>query len=120
LQLAPRLAAHVTQRYPDWSDIVDAGGNDLRHELGVSETLWGEACNIVGRRMAVVILAVVSTKPETHFTRGAGGYFAAMIKRARTGELHLDRSLWKLRRDHWSRPAMSSRKAIRPPVRPWA
>ena len=27
LELAPRLAAHVDQRYPDWSDIVDAGGN---------------------------------------------------------------------------------------------
>ena len=86
----------------------------------MSETLWGEACRNVGRQMAVVILAVVSTKPEEHFTRGAGGYFAAMVKRARTGELHLDRSLWKLRRDHWSRPAMPSCKPARPPVRPWA
>jgi hypothetical protein len=86
LELAPRLAAHVTPRYPDWSDIVDAGGNALRHELGVSQALWGEACRIVGRQMAVVILAVVSTKPQEHFTRGAGGYFAAMVKRARTGE----------------------------------
>jgi replication initiation protein RepC len=120
LELAPRLAAHVTQRYPDWNDIVDAGGNDLRHEMGVSQALWGEACRIVGRQLAVVILAVVSTKPEEHFTRGAGGYFAAMVKRARTGELHLDRSLWKLRRDHWSRPALPSQKPIRPPVRPWA
>ena len=109
-----------TQRYPDWNDIVDAGGNDLRPELGVSESLWREACGNVGRQMAVVILAVVSTKPEAHFTRGAGGYFAAMIKRARTGELHLDRSLWKLRRDHWSRRAMPSQKPFPPPVRPWA
>jgi replication initiation protein RepC len=120
LELAPRLAAHVDQRYPDWSDIVDAGGNALRHELGVSQALWGEACRILGRQMAVVILAIVSTKPQEHFTRGAGGYFAAMVKRAKTGELHLDRSLWKLRRDHWSRPALPSRKAIQPPVRPWA
>ena len=120
LELAPRLAAHVNQRYPDWNDIVDAGGNDLRPELGVSESLWREACGNVGRQMAVVILAVVSTKPEAHFTRGAGGYFAAMIKRARTGELHLDRSLWKLRRDHWSRRAMPSQKPVPPPVRPWA
>jgi replication initiation protein RepC len=88
--------------------------------LGVSETLWGEACRIVGRQMAVVILAVVSTKPKEQFTRGTHGYFAAMIKRARTGELHVDRSLWKLRRDHWSRPALPSQKPIRPPVRPWA
>jgi replication initiation protein RepC len=115
LELAPRLAAHVTQSYPDWSDIVDAGGNCLRHELGVSGALWGEACRIVGRQMAVVILAIVSTKPEEHFTRGAGGYFAAMVKRARTGELHLDRSLWKLRRDRWNRPPV--RPAPGPPAR---
>ena len=51
LELAPRLAAHVDQRYPDWSDIVDAGGNALRHELGVSQALWGEACRIVGRQL---------------------------------------------------------------------
>ena len=82
LELAPRLAAYVDQRYPDWSDIIAAGGNALRHELGVSQALWGEACRIVGRQLAVVILAIISTKPQEHFTRGAGGYFAAMIKRA--------------------------------------
>ena len=75
----------------------------MRHDLGVSQALWGEACLAVGRIIAAVILAVVSTKPPEHFTRGAGGYFAAMIKRAKKGELHLDRSLWKLRRDRLSR-----------------
>jgi len=103
LQLAPRLAEHVAQPYPDWPDIVNAAGEGLRHELGVSPRLWGEACLAIGRPMAAIVLAVVSTKPDGHFTRGAGGYFAAMIKRARTGELHLDRSLWKLRRDRLDR-----------------
>jgi replication initiation protein RepC len=101
LELAPRLAAHVTQSYPAWRDIVDAAGTYLRHELGVSQALWGEACRILGRQMAAVVLAVVSTKPQEHFTHGAGGYFAAMIKRAQSGELRIDRSLWKLRRDRW-------------------
>jgi replication initiation protein RepC len=118
LQLAPRLDAHVTARYPGWSDIVNAAGTCLRHELGVSQALWGESCLLVGRQLATVILAVVSTKPTEHFTRGAGGYFAAMVKRAKTGELHLDRSLWKLRRDRWNRPPAKS--PARPPIRPWA
>ncbi len=103
LQLAPRLADHVRQTAPDWTDIVDAAGGGLRHELGVSHTLWGEACVVVGRQIAAVTLAVVSTKPAEYFTRGAGGYFAAMIKRAKMGELHLDRSLWKLRRNRLDR-----------------
>ena len=103
LQLAPRLADHVAQPYPEWRDIVDAAGDGLRVDLGVSPSLWGEACVAVGRQRAAIALAVVSTKPREHFTRGAGGYFAAMIKRAKTGELHLDRSLWKLRRDRLDR-----------------
>lgn len=102
LELAPRLAEHVTQQFPDWSDVVDAAGERLRHDLGVSQPLWGEACRVLGRQMAAVTLAVVSTKPREHFARGAGGYFAAMVKRAQTGELHLDRSLWKLRRERWA------------------
>jgi replication initiation protein RepC len=105
LELAPRLAAHIPQNFPDWNDIVDAAGSQLRHELGVSQALWGDSCRAVGRQIAAVTLAIVSTKPQEHFTRGAGGYFAAMIKRAKTGELHLDRSLWKLRRDRWDRPS---------------
>jgi len=103
LQLAPRLAKHIPQQFPDWADVVNAAGDGLRHDLGVSQALWGEACLAVGRLIAAVALAIVSTKPPEHFTRGAGGYFAAMIKRAKTGELHLDRSLWKLRRDRLSR-----------------
>jgi replication initiation protein RepC len=101
LELAPRLAAHVPQSYPDWRDIVDAAGTYLRNELGVSQALWAEACRILGRPLAALILAIVSTKPEGYFTRGAGGYFAAMVKRAQTGELRLDRTLWKLRREKW-------------------
>ena len=76
----------------------------MRHDLEVSQPLWGEACRILGRRLATVTLAIVSTKPKEHFTRGAGGYFAAMIKRAKSGELNLDRSLWKLRRERWNHP----------------
>jgi replication initiation protein RepC len=76
-------------------------GTHLRDDLGVSQPLWGEACRILARRIATVTLAIVSTKPKDHFARGAGGYFAAMVKRAKTGDLHLDRSLWKLRRERW-------------------
>lgn len=101
LDLAPRLAAHVLPTHPDWRDLVDAAGAGLCHDLGVSKSLWGEACLTLGREVAAVALALVSTKPAEYFTRGAGGYFAAMVKRAKKGELHLDRSLWKLRRDKW-------------------
>ena len=115
LHLAPRLAAYVAAPHPDWREIVDAAGVGLRPELGVSPSLWGEACAAVGRPLAAVALAIVSTKPPAHFRRGAGGYFAAMIKRAGTGELHLDRSLWKLRRDRLD--ALADRGRALPPIK---
>jgi replication initiation protein RepC len=101
--LAPRLAAHLAAPYPGWREIVDAAGGGLRRELGVSPDLWGRACRALGREDAAVALALVSTKPPEHFRSGAGGYFAAMVKRADTGELHLERSLWKLRRERLER-----------------
>jgi replication initiation protein RepC len=110
LELAPQLADHIAQPYPSWPDVVDAAGGSLRIDLGVSQPLWGDACRILGRPLAAVALAIVSTKPRDHFTRGAGGYFAAMVKRAEKGELHLDRSLWKLRRDKWGGGASSVAK----------
>jgi replication initiation protein RepC len=113
LQLAPRLAAYVPQNFPTPRDIIDAAETSLRVEMGVSSALWGEACQTLGRLGAAITLAVVSTKPQQHFTRGAGGYFAAMVKRAKKGELHLDRSLWKLRRDRWSQPTPTATQAGR-------
>ena len=101
LELAPRLGSFVPQTYPDWRNIVDAAGGPLRQDLGVSPSLWGEACLVLGREVAAITLAIVSTKPEDYFQRGAGGYFAAMVKRGKSGELRLDRSVWKLRKDKW-------------------
>ena len=69
----------------------------LRGELGVSRSLWAEACQSMGRDEAVLALAIVSTKSAAHFSRSAGGYFAGMVRKHQRGELHLQRSLWALR-----------------------
>jgi replication initiation protein RepC len=101
LDLAPRLAAYVLAPNPSWGDIADAAGQWLRHDLGVSLPLWGEACRTMGRDQAALALAIVSTKPEEHFTRGAGGYFAGMVRKFARGELHLERTVWMLKDRKW-------------------
>jgi replication initiation protein RepC len=103
LDLAPRLAHYVTNATPTWRDIVDAAGGWLRQELGVSPSLWGEACRVMGREQAALALAIVSTKAAAHFTRGAGGYFAGMLHKAERGELRLERTLWALREAKWGK-----------------
>lgn len=108
LQLAPRLGQYVASLRPTWRDVVDAAGGPLRHELGISSSLWAEACGVMGRDAATLALAIVSTKDEAHFKRSAGGYFAGMVRKCERGELFLGKSLWGLRTNRYGQPPSRS------------
>ena len=60
-RLTPKLKAYLQRPNPAWPDIIDAA-DWLRHDLGVSKSLWGDACLAMGRELAAVALAIVSTK----------------------------------------------------------
>ena len=96
LRIAPRLRPYVATPTPTWPEIVDAA-DWLRHDLGVSKSLWGEACLSMGREHAAIALAIVSAKPAEHFTSTPGGYFNGMVARAKAGTLNLSRTIWGLR-----------------------
>jgi replication initiation protein RepC len=96
VKLAPRLKPYLRNAAPGWPEIVEAA-DWLRHDLGVSKPLWGEACLAMGREQAAVALAIVSAKPPEHFTASPGGYFYGMVNRAKAGTLNLSRTVWGLR-----------------------
>lgn len=96
VRLAPRLRPYLRTSSPNWPDIVEAA-DWLRHDLGISKPLWGEACLAMGREQAAVALALVSAKPAAHFTSSPGGYFNGMVARAKAGQLNLARTVWGLR-----------------------
>ena len=96
-RLAPKLKPYLRRPSPTWPEIVDAA-DWLRHDLNMSKSLWGDACLAMGRELAAVALAIVSTKDPAHFTASPGGYFHGMVAKARAGELHLDRTIWAMRR----------------------
>ena len=52
----------------------------------------------MGRELAAVALAIVSSKETEHFRTSPGGYFHGMVAKAKAGELHLERTVWALRR----------------------
>ena len=93
---APRLRGYLRSTTPDWREIVDAA-DYLRGELGISKSLWGEACVTMGREPAAIAVAIVSAKPAEHFRSTPGGYFHGMVAKAKTGELNLARTIWGLR-----------------------
>jgi replication initiation protein RepC len=96
-RLAPKLKRYLRRPDPLWSDLVDAA-DWLRHDLGVSRSLWGEACLAMGRELAAIALAIVSTKEPEHFKTTPGGYFHGMVAKHVAGELRLERTVWALRR----------------------
>ena len=96
-RLAPKLKPYLRRPDPAWPDIVEAA-DWLRGDLGVSKSLWADACLAMGRELAAVAMAIVSTKEPEHFTGTPGGYFHGMVAKAKAGQLHLDRTVWALRR----------------------
>jgi replication initiation protein RepC len=96
VRLAPRLRPYLRSSAPTWREIVDSA-DWLRHDLGVSKSLWGEACLAMGREEAAIALAIVSAKPPEHFRTTPGGYFFGIVAKAKAGELHLNRTIWALR-----------------------
>jgi Replication protein C C-terminal region len=74
VRFAPKLKPYLRSPRPTWSDIVDAA-DWLRHDLGVSRSLWGEACVTLGRDLAAVALAIVSTKEPEPFPEHARRLF---------------------------------------------
>jgi replication initiation protein RepC len=110
-RLAPRLRIYLKSPRPAWPEIVDAADR-LRGELGVSKWLWDEACVAMSREQAAIAIAIVSAKPAAHFRSTPGGYFHGMVRKAKTGELNLARTVWGLRQTTASKPRRGS---SRPP-----
>ena len=96
VRLAPRFTPYLPTSMPTWPEIVEAA-EWLRHDLGVSQSLWGDACLAMGREQASIAIGIVSTKPPEHFTTSAAGYFHGMVAKAKRGQLNLARTIWGLR-----------------------
>ena len=96
IRLAPKLRAYLRMPTPIWPDIVDTA-HWLRHDLGVSKPLWGEACMAYGCEAAAIALAIVSAKPAGYFTPSPSGYFYGMVAKAKASELNLTRTIWGFR-----------------------
>jgi replication initiation protein RepC len=104
VKLAPKLKSYLRTSDPTWPDVVEAAAF-LRSDLGVSKSLWGDACLAMGRERAAIAIAIVSAKDPAHFRTSAGGYFHGMVTKAKAGHLNLDRTLWGMRRANEPRPS---------------
>lgn len=83
---------------PSWRT-VDAAASRLARDLGVNGTCWQRALGEMGREQRCVAVSLVAELLAAgRVSTTAGQYFGGMLKRARSGELRLERSVWGFRR----------------------
>jgi replication initiation protein RepC len=69
---------------------------DLTAYLGISHSLWAEACAVLGHQAAAVCVVLIDQamqRPDNP-VRKPNGYFRSMIHKAERGELHLHKSVF--------------------------
>lgn len=77
----------------DWGDVHRASGQ-LRAVAGISEDAWNVAQQTFGPEIAAAVIALIFDKHANGEVVSPGGYLRGMVKKARAGELHLDRSFY--------------------------
>ena len=83
---------------PSWRTI-DGAASRLARDLGINATCWQRALADMGPEQRCVAIGLVAELfAAGRISSTAGQYFGGMLKRARCGELHLDRSVWGFRR----------------------
>lgn len=110
---SPRFKNHIPMRNGQamsMDDIVSAA-YALRPDLHISQKSWGRACNLLTRYGAAVCILLLdqAMQREENCVMKPAAYFNAMINRAMTGELHLQKSVMGLlKRDEQHDPANSN------------
>ena len=92
-----RMNIPMRSRAMNLDDIVDAA-YALRSELHISQKSWSRACSHLTRYGAAVCVLLLdqAVQRDENRVRKPAAYFTAMINRALTGELHLQKSVMGL------------------------
>ena len=89
------MRADLPRRYTSWDDLSAAV---LAHgaAIGISRHAWTEACEVMGRRGALLALIVTAARHDRALVLRPGGYLRGITNAARRGELNLGASLHAL------------------------
>ncbi len=90
----------------------------VRPALGIRDETWQRAVQEIGIRAAVVVVAIIDGRCQDRatFVWNPSAFLMGCVKRARTGDLHLHRSIWGLERQQRWREASWRYAAAGPAV----
>ena len=77
-------------------DVSAKAAYHLTGYLGISHTLWAEACAVLGEQAAAVCVVLIdhAMHREDNPVRKPNGYFRSRLRKAERGDLHLHRSIF--------------------------
>lgn len=75
-----------------WREL-DAYAAELRPMLGVSAQAWAEMRQVAGQGLAALALAITAQRQADGEVSSPGGYIRGMARKAKSGDLHLEKSL---------------------------
>jgi replication initiation protein RepC len=92
--MQPYIDARTNGRQPTEHDVSNAAIQML-HELGINQTAWRDACDVMGHDDALLALIITDANRFTPEIRvqNPGGYLRGMTNAARNGTLNLVGSL---------------------------
>jgi replication initiation protein RepC len=88
-QIAHDLGGYIK----NWSELHRVAGQ-VRSMVGISEHAWAVAQERLGPQAAAAAMALIFDKFSDGEVSSPGGYLRGMVKKARTGKLHLRRSFY--------------------------
>lgn len=77
----------------NWNEFHRMAGK-IRPMVGISEDAWNKAQQILSPYVAAAAIALVYDKHISGEVNSPGGYLRGMCEKAKTGELHLERSFY--------------------------
>jgi replication initiation protein RepC len=92
-----RAKIPITGRPLTWQDLMELA-TSLKSDLGISQKCWGYACQLLGRKGALLALIVTDAKrvQEHDPVRNPAAYFNGMLEKAKHNELNLAASVYGL------------------------
>lgn len=91
----PKLEDVSPGIFDSWSTLRESGHN-LCVATGINPQVWQDAQHTLGPDLAVAAVAVTVQKADLGLVENPGAYLRTLVKRGRTGELHISRSLFAM------------------------
>jgi replication initiation protein RepC len=99
LDACPGILDYAPGGIASWRDLV-ATAQNVRGWLGVSQSAWDEACDVLGVEDASVVICAVLQRGDA--IKSAGGYVRNLTEKARVGRFSLGPMLMALTRKRLS------------------